>query len=337
MKHKKLYINTMRALGVVMLLYGLIMMPALSSIVDELGWSIYGAVWTLINVAYLASGVYLIINRRKSLVVCITLVLVIQAVSSVINYVVALHSDGDLAFARAVISTMLVLIDIVLLVLYLMGFRRSSRRLMMLLGLQTYIAFLELAISIHLSREFVDTLFLNIQTLFSLILYALLIVLICNRSVSDLPIKRMSRYNSERLFTSLGCGTIIAISEDSYATIVSDDRSSWPRSADPEVESEIVIPAKDRYGKYELLVQKRRGHDSLRIVFHDAFAIGYLNTVTVDVSYISDLGRAYGCRKVRFYGKEGMFIDLLVGEPNMRLYEDTNDDGACDAPVPEQE
>lgn len=337
MKHKKLYINTMRALGVVMLLYGLIMLPALSSTVDELGWSIYGVVWSFINVAYLASGVYLIINRRKSLVVCITLVLVIQAISSVINYLVALHSDGDLAFARAVISTILVLIDIVLLILYLVGFRRSSRRLMMLLGLQTYIAFLELAISIHLSREFVDTLFLNIQTLFSLILYALLIVLICNRSVSDLPIKRMSRYNSERLFTSLGCGTIIAISEDSYATIVSDDRSSWPRSADPEVESEIIIPAKDRYGNYELIVQKRLGHDPLRIVFHDAFAIGYLNTVTVDVTYIAELNRIHGCRKVRFYGREGMFIDILVGEPSMREEMAPSKPEGSGATIPEQD
>ena len=67
-----------------------------------------------------------------------------------------------------------------------------------------------------------------------------------------------------------------------------------------------------------MLLQKRHDRDALHLVFHDAVSFGYLNSVTMDLMHIVELEFVYGCRKVRFYGKDGMFIDILVGEPNLR-------------------
>ncbi|MBO5669386.1 MAG: hypothetical protein J6R75_03365 [Candidatus Methanomethylophilaceae archaeon] len=318
MKHKPLFRYTMYAIGVLMALFALVMLNALHSIASGAGWNLYGVFWLIMGASYLVGGLYIIVNRRKSLVACITIVLVLQVVSAAFNYMVSLRATDDLAFAKAVVSMMLVLLDFTLLMLYLMGFRRSSRRLFMLLGLQAYFTFLELLVAIHFSRVVVETLFMNFQSLFNLIIYGLLMILLCNRSVSDLPLNRMARYNSERLYTSMVGGTLISISDEGYAAITSSDRSSWAKSADPEIDLELVIPAKDRYGTYEMLLQKRHDRDALHLVFHDAVSFGYLNSVTMDLMHIVELEFVYGCRKVRFYGDDGMFIDILVGEPNLR-------------------
>lgn len=314
MNYRPAYIRTMRALGILMLIYCLLSASALSSTIQMKGWNAYGAAWVIIVSCYGVIGAYLLFARKKSIVVCITLVLIVQAVTAGFNNLATLSSTDDVQFAKTVINVIIVFLDLILLVLYLMGFRRSSRRLLLLLGVQAYVMLLKLMVEFHFSREFVDTLFMNFQTFYNLLVYIMLIFLLDHRSVSDLPIKRMIRFNSERLYTSLCCGTTITISEEDYILLSSDDRSSWNQSVDPDVEAETSILAMDRYGKYGILVQKRRGYDNIRLVFHDTVSVGYLNTVTVDVSHIVEMESVYDCRKIRFYGKEGMFIDLLVGD-----------------------
>ena len=314
MNYRPAYTRTMRALGILMLFYCLLLASTLSSIIQSEGLNIYGVAWIIIVSCYGVIGAYLLFARKKSIVVCITLVLVVQAVTAGFNYLATLSSTDDIQFAKTVVSLIIVLLDLILLVLYLMGFRRSSRRLILLLGVQAYVMLLELMVAFHFSREIVNTIFMNFQVFYNLLVYLMLIFLLDHRSVSDLPIKRMTRFNSERLYTSLCCGMTITISEEDYALLSSDDRSSWNQSVDPDVEAETSIPARDRYGKYGILVQKRRGHDNIRLVFHDAVSVGYLDTVTVDVSHIVEMESVYDCRKIRFYGKEGMFIDLLVGD-----------------------
>ena len=314
MTYKSAYVHTIHALGILMILQSLLMLNTLISLVGVEGFKAY-SVACICMFFYGIFGLYILFNRKKSIVTCITLVLVVHAITVGLDNVSALYSTDDIEFAKAIVNIIIAFLDLVLLVLYLIGFRRSSRRLMVLLAIQAYVMFLELIFAIHASREFFNTVLLNFPAAFNMVVYLMLIFLLCNRSVSDLPIKRTSRYNGERLYTSMCCGSIITISDEDYAMLSSQKRSGWNYSLDPDVEVEISIPARDRYGKYGIIVQKRHGSDKIRMVFHDATSIGYLNTVTIDVLNIVEMETEYDCcRKVRFYGKEGMFIDLLVGD-----------------------
>lgn len=313
MNPKSAYLYAIHALGILMVIYCLLMIYTLVPLIGDDGLRPH-LVSCICMACYGLSGIYILINRKKSIITCVALVLLVHAVTTGLSNSMLLNSYDDVEFTKAMLNLIVASLDLVLLLLYLIGFRRSSRRLILLLAAQAYVMFLELLVEFHSTRVIIGTIVSEFSLIFYIIVNSLLIFLLGNRSVSDLPIKRSSRYNSERLYTSMCCGTIITISEEDYNLLSSDDRSTWNQSMDPDVEAEISLPALDRYGKYGIIVQKRHGSENLRMVFHDAISVGYLNTVTIDVMHVVEMESEYDCRKVRFYGKEGMFIDLLVGD-----------------------
>ena len=313
MNPKSAYLYAIHALGLLMVIYCLLMIYTLVPLIGADGLRPH-LVSCISMACYGLSGIYILINRKKSIITCVALVLLVHAVTTGLSNTMLLNSYDDVEFTKAMLNLIIASLDLVLLLLYLIGFRRSSRRLILLLAAQAYVMFLELLVEFHTTRVIIGTIVSEFSLIFYIIVNSLLIFLLGNRSVSDLPIKRSSRYNSERLYTSMCCGTIITISEEDYNLLSSDDRSTWNQSMDPDVEAEISLLALDRYGKYGIIVQKRHGSENLRMVFHDAISVGYLNTVTIDVMHVVEMESEYDCRKVRFYGKEGMFIDLLVGD-----------------------
>lgn len=301
-------------MAVVMLIYCLLISSAIVNLIERDGINVYSAGWTTLAIGYFCCAVYIIVKNTNALVKCIAMVLILNVITAMINYSLMLTIDDDFQFVKAVFQTSFTVIDVILLVLYLSGFRQNSRRLMILLGIQAYIDLIQILVLMHFSRVIFWTITENFQVVLGLIVYALLIILLGDRRVSDLSTDRSARENTDYLFKSLGGGSMIAISEEDYSIILSDDRSSWSPSSDPAIEGERTIVAKEFRGGYEIILQKFHGSDNIRMVFHDVEVDSILNPISIDVLHVKEMEEVSTCKKVRFYGKDGMFIDLLVGK-----------------------
>lgn len=261
---------------------------------------------------YFFAALYILLWGHRSLIKCITLALMLCTLSESISYLSMLSMAEDIVFFEGVIRLALCVINLILVMLYISGFRQNSRRLMIVLGIQAYLDMVTVLNAIHVLRDIPLAVGLQTWPLVNALIYLTLIVLLSDRRVSDLSYDRAARDNGDRLFSSLGGGSMILLSNEDFVRIISTDRSDWGDSVDPAVEKEATFHATELRGGYEIIAQKFYGSDNVRLTFHRYGSVTFFNQLVVDVVCTKEIGTVRSYRKVRFFGKEGFFIDLLV-------------------------
>lgn len=304
----------LRALGVMMLIRWLLYTAAIVPLSTVMDMNSYIVFWYVVAFLNLLLGFLFLFGVIRSPVVAVVLTLGLRTISSVMNYSATLNTPDDIEFGRTVLMLAFTVIDLVLLTMYLFGFRQNSRRLIMFLAIQAYVMLLQIVLTMHLSREFFNSMLTNTEFVLTVLEYLLLMGLLNDRGVSDQNMERMARDNIDRVSASLAMGSLIYLSDDDYSLIVSEDRSSWSPSVDSAVELETSIHATDFKGGFEITIQKLHGRDNIRLLIHDSCGVSFMNSTIIDITYVKEMTAMNGDRKARFYGTDGVFIDLMIGE-----------------------
>lgn len=300
------------SLGFLLLLYFMEIGKSLDSIYVLSYVNVHLVLWMILWICCLVFSIYIFTVGFKSPVICIMMALLVCVGSSLCSYISLLSVDDDLVFIEVVFRLSLAVIDLALMILYISGFRQNSRRLMIIMGVQAYILFVLLLRDINHYGDIVLALKLYPMDQLDLMIFLWVIALLSDRRVSDFPMDRAARDNGDSLFSSMGGGSVIVISNGDYERMMSDDRSDWRKSVDPSVELEKTFFAREMRGGYEIIAQKLRGSDNVRLIFHSVRCTSFLESLMLDVTYTMEMGEVDGYRKVRFFGKDGFLIDLLV-------------------------
>ncbi len=261
-------------------------------------------------------GVVLLIKNDLRAEHIMILVVITEMVIEAGYYLLYMDGADDLEFMFNFMKLAIFGATLFFLFMYVVGFRHNARRLVGTLLILCVILALELVLEFFYIKDPIAMIVEYWMYIPQLLVYAILILLLGNIRISDtLPNKRIS-VNSSAIFKSMDGGDMAYISREDYEDLLSGSDDGWHTSTDPDIESEKTIEVRYTRGRYDLVLQRRHGSDTIHAILHVPTSGSILNALVFDIVHIESMGRYCRSEKIRIFGYDGMFVDLLVGKPD---------------------
>ena len=202
----------------------------------------------------------------------------------------------------------------------MMGSTHNTSRVVIVEALFIAIFLVVLFVNIHRGLSFVESMDRLNDYHSSIIL--MIISVIC-LSMGDAkymsPMKRL-RLNVLALETTTVTFSDMYMMRDSLTALVTEDPSKWNDSAEPEIEKELDITMYNTARRERLVIRKWED-GALTATFKprdlEVHLYRYLN---FPIKHIACPGGPEQCGRVRLYGNEGFFVDILVRDEHIRKY-----------------
>ena len=108
---------------------------------------------------------------------------------------------------------------------------------------------------------------------------------------------------------------------DSLKALLDENRTQWSDSPEPEIDKELEIILYNNLRRERLVIRRWADDGAVTATFKprdlEVHLYRYLN---FPIMHISCPGGADTCGRVRMYGKEGFFVDILVRDHHIRKY-----------------
>ena len=160
----------------------------------------------------------------------------------------------------------------------------------------------------------------------------LMLVSIVCLNMSDVKYERpytKLRLNVEALETTAVTISDTYILRSALDWILDDTYQSWEDSKEHGVEKEIRVLLYTRFRKEMFILRKWADDDTPVITFLPKdLKVHLFNNINFPVRHIYCPGGRETCGRVRLYGDNGMFVDLLVRDEHTRMYRSVLDLGA---------
>lgn len=266
---------------------------------------------TISNMILVVGGVLIAVPFRKMLRMGISIGLLAVGTSTVVDrahILVTSYNVIEIVFVTLYLTVAVVVIYCALALM----FNASSGSIKGIYGLAIF-TILEIGPTIYLSYmggNLMELSRTNIDDLLDGAMHLVMIFILTREGIlTESYGKRMDR-NSTHLFNDM-CTPSGAYMDVHDMDKLSDERAGWIVHADGMVESETVIRL---YGaEYSIRLQRWRGHDDIFLTV----SVGDSRSYTVPLSFpvnhmVKDYDDASRVGRVRFYGKDGVFVDVLV-------------------------
>lgn len=153
--------------------------------------------------------------------------------------------------------------------------------------------------------------------------YIMLVSVIClNMSDSKYvgPMKRL-RLNVEALETTTVTVNDTYMLRGSLKALVDPERALWSDSDEPGVEKELRIPLYNRLRREMIIVRKWEDDEyPIATIMPLDLKVHLYMHLSMPLKFISVPGGSENCVRVRFYGEDGFFVDILVRDVHIRKY-----------------
>ena len=207
----------------------------------------------------------------------------------------------------------------------IMGSTHNTRRVVVVEMLFIVVFLVVLSVNIHRGLTFVESMDRLNDYHSSIIL--MIISVIC-LSMGDAkyisPMKRL-RLNVLALETTTVTFSDMYMIRDSLKALITEDSSEWSDSAEPDIDKELDITLYNT-ARRERLVIRKWADGELTATFKprdlEVHLYKYLN---FPIKHIACPGGPETCGRVRLYGKEGFFVDILVRDEHIRKYRPVED------------
>ena len=266
---------------------------------------------TISNMILVVGGVLVAVLFRKTLRMGISVGLLAVGTSTVVDRARILVTSYDVIEIVFVTLYLTVAVVVIYCALALM-FNASSGSIKGIYGLAIF-AILEIGPTIYLSYmggDLVELSRTNIDDLLDGAMHLVMIFILTREGIlTESYGKRMDR-NSSYLFNEMctPCGAYMDVHDMDR---LSDERTGWIFHDEGMVESETFIRL---YGAdYGIRLQRWKGHDDIFFTV----SVGDPRSCTVPLSFpITHVVKEYDdvsrMGRVRFYGRDGVFVDILV-------------------------
>lgn len=202
----------------------------------------------------------------------------------------------------------------------IMGSAHNTSRVVIVELLFIAIFMVVLFVNIHRGLSFVESMDQLNDYHSSIILMVVSVICLSMGDAKYIsPMKRL-RLNVLALETTTVTFSDMYMMRDSLQALVTEDPSKWNDSAEPEIEKELDITMYNT-ARRERLVIRKWADGALTATFKprdlEVHLYRYLN---FPIKHIACPGGPEHCGRVRLYGKEGFFVDILVRDEHIRKY-----------------
>ncbi len=133
------------------------------------------------------------------------------------------------------------------------------------------------------------------------------------------PMKRL-RLNVLALETTTVTFSDMYMMRDSLTALVTEDPSKWNDSAEPEIEKELDITMYNTARRERLVIRKWEDGELTATFKPRDLEVHLYRYLNFPIKHIACPGGPEQCGRVRLYGNEGFFVDILVRDEHIRKY-----------------
>lgn len=262
-------------------------------------------------------GVVLLIWFRQKLVKGVAVALMMIGLSCLLVYVHYLYTDVETgSFVFAILYVVAGAVMIYYGASLFIGIKSGSMKCIVCLLALIVVELIFPLLQLHRGMPFFDVLDYYSDVFVYMILHIILIVILTRKEMKIPSFQKRLTKNSDVIFDQWATDSETFIMREDLPKLLSkEDGPEWVHIEGGPIERELVVQLQGNKPGVELVLQKWSGDERVHLCVRTKGLGTYRVVLTMPIEQTVMDGDASTAPKVRFYGTDGMFADIVVKNP----------------------
>lgn len=262
-------------------------------------------------------GVILLKWFRSKLVKGVAVALMVVGVSNILVYFQYLYTDVETgSFIFAILYVVAGAVMIYYGMSLFIGIKSGSMKCIVCIAALILIEIIFPLLQLHRGMPFFDVLYEYSDILIYMLLHVMLVIILTRNEMKIPSFQKRIVKDSDVIFDQMVTDPdTYIIRSDLPKLLSSEDGPEWVHIEGGPVERELAVPLQGNKPGVELLLQKWNGDERMHLCVRTKGLGTYRIVLTMPIEQTVMNGDEGTASKVRFYGADGMFADVVIMNP----------------------
>lgn len=262
-------------------------------------------------------GVILLKWFRSKLVKGVAVALMVVGVSNILEYFQYLYTDVETgSFIFAILYVVAGAVMIYYGMSLFIGIKSGSMKCIVCIAALILIEIIFPLLQLHRGMPFFDVLYEYSDILIYMLLHVMLVIILTRNDMKIPSFQKRIVKNSDVIFDQMVTDPDTYIMRSDLPKLLStEDGPEWVHIEGGPIERELAVPLQGNKPGVELLLQKWNGDERMHLCVRTKGLGTYRIVLTMPIEQTVMNGDEGTASKVRFYGADGMFADVVIMNP----------------------
>lgn len=262
-------------------------------------------------------GVILLKWFRSKLVKGVAVALMVVGVSNILVYFQYLYTDVETgSFIFAILYVVAGAVMIYYGMSLFIGIKSGSMKCIVCIAALILIEIIFPLLQLHRGMPFFDVLYEYSDILIYMLLHVMLVIILTRNEMKIPSFQKRIVKDSDVIFDQMVTDPDTYIMRSDLPKLLStEDGPEWVHIEGGPVERELAVPLQGNRPGEELLLQKWNGDERMHLCVRTKGLGTYRIVLTMPIEQTVMDGDEGTASKVRFYGADGMFADVVIMNP----------------------
>ena len=262
-------------------------------------------------------GVILLLWFRPKLVKGVAAALMVVGISNILVYFQYLYTDVDTgSFIFAILYVVAGAVMIYYGMSLFIGIKSGSMKCIVCIAALILIEIIFPLLQLHRGMPFFDVLYEYSDILIYMLLHVMLVIILTRNEMKIPSFQKRIVKNSDVIFDQMVTDPETYIMRSDLPKLLStEDGPEWAHVEGGPIERELAVPLQGNEPGVELLLQKWNGDERMHLCVRTKGLGTYRIVMTMPIKQTVMDGDESTASKVRFYGADGMFADVVIMNP----------------------
>jgi hypothetical protein len=262
-------------------------------------------------------GVILLMWFRSKLVKGVAVALMVVGVSNILVYFQYLYTDVETgSFIFAILYVVAGAVMIYYGMSLFIGIKSGSMKCIVCIAALILIEAIFPLLQLHRGMPFFDVLYEYSDILIYMLLHVMLVIILTRKEMKIPSFQKRIVKNSDIIFDQMVTDPDTYIMRSDLPKLLStEDGPEWVHIEGGPIERELAVPLQGNKPGVELLLQKWNGDERMHLCVRTKGLGTYRIVLTMPIEQTVMNGDEGTASKVRFYGADGMFADVVIMNP----------------------
>lgn len=259
-----------------------------------------------------AAGAVITFNKELSLNDCVSTAGFVIGVIFMLQYGLVMNAVSDFQFAISLIAIVVGAAMVFASVAYYFGYHYNAFRMTILMVVIVATDLVPAFVDWYEYIPLLDIIRDNSPLIPIYIVYGVFMYTLSRKEIRYRPVSSRISSNLDTIENMFHNDSGASISPADLKTMVDGDYRSWPHRTDGIIECETVMTIRNSGRTLDLVLQKWVDDPVLHALIVPEYGGQYIQGFRIDLCHV--VVREDGA-SARIYGRDGMFIDILVSDP----------------------
>lgn len=262
-------------------------------------------------------GVILLKWFRSKLLKGVAVALMVVGVSNILVYFQYLYTDVETgSFIFAILYVVAGAVMIYYGMSLFIGIKSGSMKCIVCIAALILIEIIFPLLQLHRGMPFFDVLYEYSDILIYMLLHVMLVIILTRNEMKIPSFQKRIVKDSDVIFDQMVTDPDTYIMRSDLPKLLStEDGPEWVHIEGGPIERELAVPLQGNKPGVELLLQKWNGDERMHLCVRTKGLGTYRIVLTMPIEQTVMNGDEGTASKVRFYGADGMFADVVIMNP----------------------